>query len=462
MLLLGSVVFVLLGVVLENASNISMQDFKVVYYPARCLIQHGDPYSESAVLRVYRAEEVSPQLDTPNMLQFASRYIYLPASFSFTVPFAMLPWGPAHILWMALTMGSLLLASFLIWSVGAEDAPVLSGVLIGFLLANSEVLVILCNSAGIAVSLCIVAVWCFLSERFVPVGILCLAVSLVIKPQDAGLVWLYFLLAGGVFRKRAGQTLLAAVALGLPGLLWVWRASPRWIEKWHANLSAFSAHGGLTDPGPASANGYGLSLMTHLQTVFAFFRDDPRFYNSASYLVCAPLLLVWAWVTLRSRPSSTRAWLALAAVTALSMLPVYHRLNDTKLLLLTVPACAILWAEGGAIRWLALAVNAAGFTLTGDIPWTVAMLFIRYLHLSTTGLSGQILRAALVFPTPLILLLMGIFYLWVYGGAYGARASASALSAESASPAKSPLAPASPDSGLKLNNALRLMASERA
>ena len=62
-----------------------------------------------------------------------------------------------------------------------------------------------------------VAVWCFIRERFVPAGILCLAVSLAVKPQDAGLVWLYFLLVGGVYPKRALQTLVAMLALGLPG-----------------------------------------------------------------------------------------------------------------------------------------------------------------------------------------------------------------------------------------------------
>jgi hypothetical protein len=36
------------------------------------------------------------------------------------------------------------------------------------------------------------------------------------------------------------------------------------------------------------------------------------------------------------------------------------------------------------------------------------------LHISTTRLSGQILTVALVQPAPVILLAMGIFYLWIY------------------------------------------------
>ena len=50
-------------------------------------------------------------------------------------------------------------------------------------------------------------------------GILCMAVSLAIKPHDSGLVWFYFLLAGGVYRKRALQTLAVTVLLALPAIL---------------------------------------------------------------------------------------------------------------------------------------------------------------------------------------------------------------------------------------------------
>ena len=44
LLLLGSAVFLLLGAALEYSSPVSMADFKAVYYGARCMIQHVDPY----------------------------------------------------------------------------------------------------------------------------------------------------------------------------------------------------------------------------------------------------------------------------------------------------------------------------------------------------------------------------------------------------------------------------------
>jgi len=340
--------------------------------------------------------------------------VYFPTVFSFTAPFALLPWGPAHILWIALTAASLIFASFLIWSLAADDAPIVSGALLGLLLATTVSLVVLGNSAGIAVGLCVVAVWCFLRERFVPAGILCLAVSMLVKPQDAGLVWLYFLLAGGAYRKRALQTLLATVALGLPGLLWVWQVAPNWPGELHANILAFSGPGGNMDPGLASKGVFGLGLRIDLRTVFSVFAENPVQSDVAVYLVSLPFLLVWAFVTLRSRTRLANRWLAMAAIAAFSMLPVYHRQDDARLLLLAVPACAMLWAAGGIVGKLALLLTTAGIVLTGDLPWTLMLVVIGAFHPSPAGWSGKILTALQVFPIPLILLAMGIFYLWVY------------------------------------------------
>jgi uncharacterized membrane protein (UPF0136 family) len=436
LLLIGSLVFLLLGIALENAAPVSMVDFRVIYYPARCLVQQADPYQQSAVLNLYRAEGGASSSDSEKIRQIVTRHIYLPTAFSFTIPFAMLPWGPAHVLWMALTMGSLIFASFLIWNLAADSAPIVSGALIGFCLANSELLVITGNAAGIAISLCMVAVWCFLRERFIPVGILCFAISLGIKPQDTGFVWLYFLLAGGVYRKRALQTLFAAVAFSLPAILWVWRVAPHWMQEWNSNVLALSRHGGISDPGLASTGGHGLDMLISLQTVTSVFWDDPRIYNLVTWLICAPLLLLLAFAALRFRPSTRSAWLALAAIAALSMLPVYHRQIDARLLLLAVPACALLRAEGGRVGRLALVVTSAGIVSTSDLPWAILLALIGKLHLPATGLSTQMVMALQVLPVPLLLLLMGAFYLWIFVS----RASAPALPA--GSPEQTPLVPA--------------------
>jgi hypothetical protein len=430
----GSVLFLLLGAGLENAAPTSLTDFRGLYYPARCLVEHCDPYQEEDVLRIARAQGGIPASDGEQERQVVTQNVYLPTAFFFTVPFAMLPWGPAHLLWMALTAGSFIFASFLIWDLGANHAPILSGVLVGFLVANSEVLIITGNAAGIVISFCAVAAWCFLRDRFVLAGILCLAVALALKPQDAGLVWLYFLLAGTLYRRRALQSLLATVALGLPGVLWVGHVAPHWIQELHFNLQAYSVRG-MNDPARAIPS---LVSAINLQTVFSVFWSDPRIYNPVTYLVCGALLLVWILITLRSHPSKERTWLALASIAALSMLPVYHRQYDSRLLLLTVPACALLWTHRGIIAWLALLVTSTTFVLTGDLPSMIIMGLFHRLHLPADRLSARIGTHAMVFRTPLVLLIVGIFYLWIYAS----RRFAPPASAQSGSPAETPIAPA--------------------
>jgi hypothetical protein len=428
LLLLGSAIFVALGAALERGSPFAAMDFKVVYASARCVLEHCDPYNASDLGRVFKEEGGSRAADSPKVLSTVSVYVYPPNAFAITAPFAVLPFGAAHAVWMLLTIGSLIFASYLMWNLGADYAPIVSGGLVFLLLANSELLAIVGNAAGIVVSLCVVAVWCFLRNRHAGAGVFCLAVSLVLKPQDAGFVWLFFLFAGGVYRKRAWQTLAVAAALSLPAVLWVWHVAPHWAEELRANLAAVSARGGNNDPGPSSSGAHGLGMVTDLQAVFSVFRDDPRIYNPLSYLVCAALLFPWLARTVRSRLSPANAWFALAVIAPLTMLPVYHRQYDAKLLLLAIPACAMLWAEGGSAGKWALALTSAGILLNGDILWAVLIGVINSLHLPANGLSAQLLTAIQVFPSPLILLAMSIFYLWIYlrrGAGSGERPAAS-------------------------------------
>jgi hypothetical protein len=202
--------------------------------------------------------------------------------------------------------------------------------------------------------------------------------------------------------------------LGLVALAWVTPIAPHWMQELHSNQQASSARGSINDPGPASINFRIPDMIVDLQSVVSVFRDDPRIYNPFSYLICGALLLMWVTTTLRSRFSQPNAWLALAALAALSMLPVYHRQHDAKLLLLTVPACALLWSEGGAIGWFALVLNGAGILLTGGISSEALILFRESLHINSDGLPGKLLTVVLSRPLPLILLMMAVFYLWVY------------------------------------------------
>ena len=322
--------------------------------------------------------------------------------------------GPAHLLWITFTAGVFILAAFLMWEIGVSYAPKVSLLLICILLANCESLFCAGNTAGLVVGLCVVAVWCFIQERFVGAGVLCLALSLAIKPHDSGLIWLYFLLAGGIYRKRALQSLVITLVLALSAFLWLSHVAPHWLQDWQTNLATISAPGGINEPGLNSLTGRSAFVVIDLQAAISVFLDNPRIYNPASYLVCGALLLVWSICTLRSNFSRARAWFALAAVTAPTMLVTYHRPWDAKLLMLTVPACAIVVGrtrpdslDSTAGDWRGVRVAWRSF------PWRFSAIF-QVGHLSTKGILEQMRTLLLMRPASLILLVMGIFYLWVY------------------------------------------------
>lgn len=414
LLFLGSLVFVAFGGVLEGTTSKSMNDFKASYYGAKCLLANRDPYDRNVLTRLYHTEEGARSTDSAIYSTIATTNVYLPSSLLIMLPFVFLHYGPAHLLWMALIAASFLLAAFLIWDTAAKTSPAIAGGLVGLLLANSELLIFTGNPAGIAVSLSVVAAWCFIREKFVVAGVLCLAVSLAIKPQDAGLIWLFFLLAGGAYRRHALRTLALVIALALPMAAWVTYLSPHWMQELSSNLLPLSAHGAMNDPGPASSGGHDLAMITDLQTVISEFWDVPRIYNGVSYLLCGPLLLAWMFVTFRNRPSTSRAWIGLAAIAALTMLPIYHRQYDAKLILLTVPACMLAWNRGGVAGRLALGINVAGFLFVGDLSSAILLGMVRMLPFSHSMISERISIMVQVFPVPLSLLAMGIFYLWLY------------------------------------------------
>jgi hypothetical protein len=409
------------GIFLSSSIPGGVLDFQNIYDGTDCLLHHCDPYSVSQLdifTRKQGIEESKLGINDPvtaaKLYQGRTLYVYLPTTFLFIAPFTFLGWGPAHVLWMALVASSFILAAILMWDIGARYSPGVAALLVCIVVANSEIFLASGNPAGIVVSLCVIAVWCFLEERFVPVGMLCFVIALAIKPHDAGLVWLYFLLAGGAYRKRALQIFIIVGILAVVAGVWLSHLVPHWLPEIRANLATISGPGGLNNPGPGSLTGNAPNMVIDLQAAASVFWNNPRFYNLTSYLVCGIMLLFWVVTALRSRFSVTNAWLALASIIPITLLVTYHRPYDARLLLLSAPACAILWARGGSIARIAVLLTAAGVALTGDIPLAISILIAKHLLPLTAGLPKLILTVLFMRPASLVLLILAIFYLWVY------------------------------------------------
>jgi hypothetical protein len=449
LLLLGALAFLLFGFALGHILDTGMADFKSVYYGSLTLLQHHDPYREADLLHTIQSNGghfTSPPSGAAVERRILLLWFNLPATLLLLAPFALLPYGPAHLIWLSLTAASFIVAAFLMWSLGARYSPILAGGLIGLILLNSELLIYTGNLAGLVISFCLIAVWCFLQDRFVPLGIILLALALITKPQDAGLIWLYFLLAGGIQRKRALLALLVAAVIALPAVLWVSHVAPNWFHELLANLASVSARGDMNDPGPTSMAAHNFGGLINLQTALAYLRDDPRFYNPLAWLICAPLFIAWAITTLRTSPTphtldprpetldprpqtldprpETRdprpqTLLPHAAIAILTLLPVYHRQYEARLLLLAVPACALLWSRAGRtnriVARIAVLLTTAAILITGDLTWALVLGYISNMQASAAAtFSAQFAITAFVFAVPFTLLAAAAFYVWVY------------------------------------------------
>ncbi|MGH9590190.1 MAG: glycosyltransferase family 87 protein [Terracidiphilus sp.] len=412
-LVLGILTFIVFGAFLKHRATDSMVDFKMLYYGSRTLLEHGDPYNRQAFSKLFRTEFGESAFIERHASMAVS--INLPTTYFLSAPLAMLPFWLASTIWSLLTGASLIAAACLVWRLGASYAPILSGALAGFALLNGSVAVGNGNSAGVIVGLCVIAACCFVTERAVWLGVLCFAVSLIVKPQDSGLLWLFFLLAGAVTRKRALQAAGIAILLALPAAFWVSRSAPQWIPELHSNLVEISAQGGNCDPGPAGLTGKSgtMEVITDLQAAISVFRDSPSFYNPATLLICGALFILLLLMTLRTGYSSTLAWTALAAITPMTLLVTYHRAYDARLLLLAVPSCSMLWVKGGFQGRAAAAVTAAALFFTGEVPLAFLNPLLHRMHVVTGSPMGKLETVLLMRLAPLTLLAMCLVFLWM-------------------------------------------------
>jgi hypothetical protein len=412
LIILGAAVLILLSSALWLKMDWSMADFKSLYYASKCLDQHTDPYNAANALVLVHADGIDRMAKPTIASTMDVHNPYPPTQFVFTAPLGLFSLRSAGLLWVLLSLACLLLAATAVWKTSAAHAPVLSGALIGFVLANSETVIALGNAAAIATGLCVIAAWCLLSNRYVVFGVIALSLSMMLKPQDSGLVWLFLILAGGAYKKRALQAALAALAFSAPVFLWVTLAAPHWPKELIANIAMYSAQGGINDPGPTSP--LWPTAIVSLQTVISLVDNTPRHYDAVAFLFCAALFLPLAIAAFRSKVSPSNAWIGLAAIAAITMLAGYHRRNDTKLLLLCIPACALLLSQDKVRGRLALAVTAAPIFFTGDNPCTMTFMFLHHLRQSHQHLADSLQAPLQVLPAPLSIFVMAVFYVWIF------------------------------------------------
>jgi hypothetical protein len=318
----------------------SSYDLVPVYTGARCLLHGCNPYDTKQLEQQFFAAGGRPtelpswEIDVP---------VYPPSTFLVLSPLALLRFPTARLFWFLLNGCLFVTSAGLILSLCPGPRRWLATTLASFILATSGILLVLGQPAAFSISLVIIGCYLFFRGRLLPLGAFLFMLSVAVKPQIGGLIVVYFL-ARRIHWRYAAVALTGALALLLSASL-ILRFHPRssdWTSTLRANLSATLSPGGSADPRPANTEAVG---DTNLQTLTSIFFADARIFNAVAYAIFIILLAALITVVLRVNADQELHFLALAAVSVLSLTPVYHRFYDTRLLLLTVPAVLIVFQK---------------------------------------------------------------------------------------------------------------------
>jgi hypothetical protein len=330
------VLFVLGGARVFRSSN----DFIPVYTGARCLLHGCNPYDTSQLeQQFFRAgghatELPSWDIDVP---------VYPPSTFLVLSPLALFPFPAARLIWFLLNGSLFVAATGLILATCPPSHRWLATALGSLFLLSSAILLVLGQPAIFAISLLGIGICLFLRGLLLPLGTLLLILSLAVKPQVGGLIVLY-LVARRLHWRSAAVALAGALALLLAAAL-ILQLHPRsvgWPSTLRQNLTATLDTGGSADPRPANPQAIG---DTNLQSLTSIFFLSARKLNLAAYAVFILLFAAFVLVFWGTNVDPELHLLAVAALSILSLMPVYHRFYDTRLLLLTIPAVLIVFQK---------------------------------------------------------------------------------------------------------------------
>ncbi len=330
-------------------------DFLPLYVGSRCLLHECNPYDtaqldaqyfQSGGLAKYR-----PQWrDTPPAYPPSAFLVLSPAAL-LRLPLALRVWSglnailligcvvfvramvPASSRWLVTILGSCYLIS---WSTLIH------------LVAGGQ-------PAAFAISLLIIGTLLYLRGRYIPLATVLLTLSLAIKPQ-IGLMIVLYLVFKRIYWRQAILAIAGSIVLFLASgwLLSSRPVSARWYSDWRSNVAECMKAGEIDDPRPAAVQGH---TFVNLQAITSVFVAEPKAYNTASYAIFLAAMAVWIIVALRRYSGPANHWLELAALSALTMLPVYHRDHDARLLILALPAISIILRQRRLLGSLIIAVT---------------------------------------------------------------------------------------------------------
>ncbi|MDE3186529.1 MAG: DUF2029 domain-containing protein [Acidobacteriota bacterium] len=346
-------------------------DFIPVYSGVRCLLHGCNPYSIPDLNQQFLGSG-----GRENDLRQAGGWqnespLYPPSTLVTLLPLGLLPFPAAKIAWSLLSGGLFIVAVWLVLSLCRPPHQWLTTLLAAlFLLINGQI-VRLGQPSGFAISLLAISVALFMRRGSPLLAACLLALSLAVKPQIGGLIAVY-LLAHKAHRRYAGLAVAAALGLFLLGalILHMRPGSAHWVADLRTSITASMQPGQVNAPDAPDVGVANLAGIT--SPVFA----GRRRANLIAIGIFLLLAAAWAVGAARDTEDPEAAILALGALSALSLLPVYHRQYDSALLLLSMPSLLVILERrrvlGAIIACLTFPAGALFPGILGEFLWTHA------------------------------------------------------------------------------------------
>jgi len=335
--LVSAFIFLIVG---AHSAIHSSIDFAPPYGGARCLLHGCNPYEVVQWVGQYLQGGGPAKLVPP---WTTATSVYPPSTLLVLSPLGLISFPVARMLWVLLS-GSLYVTAVWVTLAICPQTHRWIGTLLGsvFLITSGELLGT-GNPVFLAVALVAIGSFLFLRARYIPLATLSLTLSLAVKPQIGGLIVLYLLL-----RKIHWRSIMLALTGALVLLLLaclileIHPQSRDWASRLRANQADTLKLGRVNDPRPANAIAIGDA---NLQTITSIFFVNPTAFNDVAYGVFAVLLSLFIVAILKAGSDGGIDYLALGALSGLSLLAVYHRHYDTRLLLLAIPSISIVFQK---------------------------------------------------------------------------------------------------------------------
>lgn len=261
-------------------------------------------------------------------------------------PIAAFPFRVAKILWLIVLLISFAASVWALLLVGEfrrDEVRTLAFVAACFALAPFQTGIASGNASIFVIALCAAAILAAVRNRDIAAGFL-FGVACSLKPQIGAFLVLYYLvrrrwrLFGTAVGTTTGLTVAAALYLQFRGA--------SWFQDYLHNARGFVTANHIDDFSSANPSRF---TLINLQVPFFSIAGQSSSANLLAFTVAGLLLCAWLYWVARG-PQPEFELLALASISVLALLPVYHRFYDAALLIL--PLCWCMTASAGRSKMI--------------------------------------------------------------------------------------------------------------